>query len=185
MNKPDKAQLRQRLLSKRKSLPQAVWREKSDRLCHVLQSLSLFQEAQTILAYWSFRQEPDLSPLFTVRRWGFPRCVGKSLKWHRWTSQDLLQVSRYGIQEPYPDSPLLSSTEVDLILVPAIACNYQGYRLGYGGGFYDRMLSSPEWLSIVTVGIVFDFAYLPELPVDPWDTKLHGVCTDAGYQATT
>ena len=185
MNKPDKAQLRQILLSKRKALPQADWREKSDRLCHVLQSLSLFQEAQTILAYWSFRQEPDLSPLFTVRRWGFPRCVGQSLKWHRWTSQDSLQVGRYGIQEPHPDSPILSPTEVDLILVPAIACNYQGYRLGYGGGFYDRMLSSPEWLSIKTVGIVFDFAYLPELPVEPWDTKLHGVCTDAGYQATT
>lgn len=182
MNKLDKAQLRRRLLQKRQSLPQADWKEKSDRLCGVLQSLSIFQEAQTILAYWSFRQEPDLSPLWTTRRWGLPRCVGQSLQWHQWSTQAPLQTGRYGIREPHPDSPTVSPTEVDLILVPAIACDYGGYRLGYGGGFYDRMLSSPEWLSIKTIGIVFDFAYLAELPLDPWDRKLHGVCTDTGYQ---
>ncbi|MGK7876961.1 MAG: 5-formyltetrahydrofolate cyclo-ligase [Xenococcaceae cyanobacterium] len=175
----NKAELRRVLLKQRRSLSEKIWQDKSDRLCRRLQSLPLFIEAQTILAYFSFRQEPDLSLLFTThRRWGFPRCVGKSLIWHSWTSGDRLQAGAYGINEPHPDSPILKPTEVDLILVPAVACDYQGYRLGYGGGFYDRMLSSPEWASTPTIGIVFDFAYLPQLPVDPWDKKLDDVCTN-------
>ncbi len=175
----NKTQLRRVLLKKRRSLPESIWRYKSDLLCDRLQSLPLFRSAQTILAYFSFRQEPDLSPLFSSdRRWGFPRCVGKSLVWHSWMPGDRLQVGAYGINEPHPESPLLKPSEVDLILVPAVACDYQGYRLGYGGGFYDRMLSSPEWANTPTIGIVFDFAYLPVLPVEPWDKRLHHVCAN-------
>lgn len=174
-----KVQLRQILIKKRRSLPKSLWREKSDRLCEHLQSLTLFKQAQTVLAYFSFAQEPDLSPLFTnERQWGFSRCVDKSLIWHSWTPGDNLQIGVYGIQEPQENAPILKSSDVDLILVPAVACDYQGYRLGYGGGFYDRMLSSPEWASIPTIGIVFDFAYLPQLPIDSWDKKLDSICTE-------
>jgi 5-formyltetrahydrofolate cyclo-ligase len=65
---------------------------------------------------------------------GFPRCVGDTLVWHIWTpsSAHLLQTGAYGIPEPCPTAPTLASSEVDLILVPAVACDYQGYRLGYG-----------------------------------------------------
>ncbi|NES84915.1 MAG: 5-formyltetrahydrofolate cyclo-ligase [Moorea sp. SIO2B7] len=175
----EKRELRRILLKKRRSLPEQVWREKSDHLCQQLQSLPLFMEAKTILAYFSFRQEPDLSYLFTNnRRWGFPRCVGKSLSWHFWTPGDSLEIGAYGINEPLPDLPIVNPTEIDLILVPAVACDYQGYRLGYGAGFYDRMLSLPEWTSKPTIGIIFDFAYLPQLPVDSWDRKLDYVCTE-------
>ena len=175
----DKTELRRLLLQKRRSLAESLWQEKSDRLCHSLQSLPLFREARTILAYFSFRQEPDLSPLFdTNRRWGFPRCTGKSLIWHSWMPGDKFQTGTYGIREPHPDLPVLNPEEVDLILVPAVACDYQGYRLGYGGGFYDRLLSSPQWRGKAAIGIVFDFAYLPQLPVDPWDKKLQGVCSE-------
>lgn len=165
-------------------MPEAEWREKSDRLCYHLQSSPLFSQAQTILAYFSVRQEPDLSPLFqnSQQRWGFPRCVDKSLFWHSWKPEEPLQTGAYGIFEPYADSPLLSPTEVDLILVPAVACDAQGYRLGYGGGFYDRMLSLPQWETKATIGIIFEFAYLPQLPIDNWDKKLHGVCTESGLK---
>jgi 5-formyltetrahydrofolate cyclo-ligase len=86
--------------------------------------------------------------------------------------------------EPLPNSPTLQPVEVDLILVPAVACDYQGYRLGYGGGYYDRLLSSPEWASKPTIGVLFDFAYLPQLPTDTWDIQLHGVCTETGLRIT-
>lgn len=69
---------------------------------------------------------------------------------------------------------------VDLLLVPAVACDRRGYRLGYGGGFYDRLLSSPEWADKTAIAIVFDFAQLPSLPNDPWDQRLVGVCTESG-----
>jgi 5-formyltetrahydrofolate cyclo-ligase len=174
-----KAQLRQEFLKKRRLLPQNLWRDKSDRLCEQLQTLSLFRDAKTVLAYFSFRQEPDLSRLFrSDRHWGFSRCVDTSLIWHDWREGDTLQKGIYGIPEPLPNAPLITPSQVDLILVPAVACDYQGYRLGYGGGFYDRLLADVQWSQIPTVGIVFNFAVVPQLPIEPWDKRLRAVCTE-------
>ncbi|ELR96634.1 5-formyltetrahydrofolate cyclo-ligase [Gloeocapsa sp. PCC 73106] len=174
-----KQHLRQQLLQQRRSLSQEVWRQQSDLLCERLQSWSGFQTAQSILAYFSIQQEPDLSPLFAQKHWGFPRCVDKSLSWYWWQQGDLLTPGAYGILEPEPTAPKVTPEQVDLILVPAVACDFAGYRLGYGGGFYDRLLAQPQWSSLKAIGIVFDFAYLPQLPVDSWDQKLDGVCTDS------
>ncbi len=175
-----KKTLRQSLLKTRQSLSPGQWQKQSQSLCHQLKTLPLFEAAETILAYFSFRQEPDLSPLFLnlEKRWGFPRCVEKSLIWHYWQPTDPLCQGKFGLLEPDPNSPQINPTTVDLILVPAIACDSQGYRLGYGGGFYDRLLSQPEWSSIPTVGIIFDFAYLPQLPREKWDQPLHNICTE-------
>ena len=176
-----KTELRKSLLQTRKSLSPEAWREKSDRICNHLQNLPLFTEAKTVLAYFSFRQEPDLSPLFTSpKTWGFPRCVGKELSWHIWQPGDLLHSGSYGILEPLPDAPKIDHSEVDLILVPAVGCDVCGYRLGYGGGYYDRMLSKAEWESTIALGIIFEFAVLPQLPVDTWDQTLYGICTESG-----
>ncbi|MGB3694540.1 MAG: 5-formyltetrahydrofolate cyclo-ligase [Spirulinaceae cyanobacterium] len=175
----EKAVLRRELIAKRRSLPKDVWQKKSDSLCVHLQAWPQFKQARTILAYFSFRQEPDLSSLFNNKqRWGFPRCVAKSLSWHLWKPQQRLIQGIYGIQEPEPYSPVLKPAEVDLILVPGVACDRRGYRLGYGGGFYDRMFSQVEWQLKPTVGIVFDFAYVSCLPIEPWDGKLDAVCTE-------
>jgi 5-formyltetrahydrofolate cyclo-ligase len=185
-HQPSKAQLRRTLLKQRQSMSVEAWRLKSDRICSHLQSSSLFTQPQTVLAYFSFRQEPDLSPLFTDSKcyWGFSRVQGKFLCWHSWKPGDLLQTGGYGIPEPQADAPTLTSAEVDLILVPAVACDGRGYRLGYGGGFYDRLLSSAEWASKLTIGIVFEFAFVSQLPVDSWDRPLDAVCTETGIKIT-
>ncbi|WP_066375092.1 MULTISPECIES: 5-formyltetrahydrofolate cyclo-ligase [unclassified Anabaena] len=175
-----KVKLRRNLLKTRQSMSMREWREKSDRICHLLQNSLLFQQAKTILAYLSFRQEPDLSNLFldTQYRWGFPRCVETSLNWHIWQPGESLQINSYGIKEPAPSAPTINPEEVDLILIPSVACDQRGYRLGYGGGYYDRLLSSTEWANKPTIGIVFDFAYLPQLPIQPWDQPLAAVVTE-------
>jgi 5-formyltetrahydrofolate cyclo-ligase len=184
-SKIEKAELRRSLLQIRRHLPPATWRTQSDRLCHHLQASPPFSQAQTLLAYLSFRQEPDLSPLFVVKwgrkQWGVPRCEGKSLIWHRW-SPDTLQPGAYGILEPIAQAPLIDPAAVDLILVPSVAIDSQGYRLGYGGGFYDRALSHPDWATKPTIGIVFDFAVLPKLPIELWDRPLQGICTESGFR---
>jgi len=176
-----KADLRRRLLKARQAIPPHVWRQKSDRICAHLQTWPGFQTARCVLAYWSFRNEPDLSPLMDTRRfWGLPRCVGKEMVWHQWQGSRSLQVGRFGITEPLPTSPLLSPARVDLILVPAVACDVRGHRLGYGGGFYDRMLSHPQWRQVPTIAIVFEYARLPSIPKDPWDSTMSGICTETG-----
>jgi len=93
-------------------------------------------------------------------------------------------MGAYGIWEPDANAPILEPAEVDLILVPSVACDRHGYRLGYGGGYYDRLLSSSEWASQLTIGIVFEFAFLPQLPSDIWDQPLSGVCTEMGLILT-
>jgi 5-formyltetrahydrofolate cyclo-ligase len=176
-----KTQLRRSLLKSRQSLSPQAWQEKSHHLCIQLQNSSIFHQSQTVLAYFSFRQEADLSSLFQSdfnKKWGFPRCVEQSLIWHSWQPSQPLQMGAYGILEPDTHLPLIDPKTVDLILVPAVACDRQGYRLGYGGGFYDRLLSLPEWSSIPTVGIVFELAYLPQLPRETWDQPLQFVCTE-------
>ncbi|WP_289501291.1 5-formyltetrahydrofolate cyclo-ligase [Gloeocapsopsis sp. IPPAS B-1203] len=179
----NKIELRRLLLHNRQSMSIKEWQEKSRLICSHLQASSLFTQAKTILTYFSFRQEPDLSALFTAKKnWGFPRCINQSLNWHLWHPGNDTRIGDYGILEPLPCAPLIKANEVDLILVPAVACDIRGYRLGYGGGFYDRLLSSAEWKSKLTIGIVFDFAYLPQLPVETWDIPLHIVCTETGLK---
>ncbi|WP_414528904.1 5-formyltetrahydrofolate cyclo-ligase [Nodularia chucula] len=175
-----KAELRRSLIRERRAISVGEWRQRSDRICRKLQCHPLFSQATTILAYFSFRQEPDLSPLFTDTQynWGFPRCVGQSLNWHFWTPEESLHENAYGILEPHAHSPIIEPAAVDLILVPCVACDYQKYRLGYGGGYYDRLLSSAPWANKPTIGIVFDFAYLSQLPIDSWDKPLKLVVSE-------
>ncbi|NES99560.1 MAG: 5-formyltetrahydrofolate cyclo-ligase [Sphaerospermopsis sp. SIO1G2] len=178
----NKNKLRRSLLKTRQAMTVQEWREKSDRIVSQLQNSVIYNQATTVLAYFSFRQEPDISPLFSnaQRHWGFPRCVGKSLYWHFWNLDDELVSGKYGITEPHPDAPMINPREVDLIIVPCVGCDRQKYRLGYGGGYYDRLLSSPEWSNIPTIGVVFDFAYLPQLLVETWDQPLDLVVTEVG-----
>ncbi len=184
LNQQAKSDLRRRLISARQSIPPQLWRQKSDRICAHLRSWSYFQKCRVVLAYTSFRQEPDLSPLTAHHpHWGLPRCVDKKqLQWHYWSAQSKwpLRQGAYGIIEPHPRSPQVDLSLVDLILVPAVACDVRGHRLGYGGGFYDRLLSKPEWQHIPTVGVVFEYARLPSLPQDVWDKPLAGVCSESG-----
>ncbi|MGB3532687.1 MAG: 5-formyltetrahydrofolate cyclo-ligase [Microcoleaceae cyanobacterium] len=176
-----KTQLRRSLLKTRQSLSLQEWQEKSNQICINLQNSTILNQSQTILAYFSFRQEPDLSLLFkqeNYKTWGFPRCVEQSLIWHNWKPTYPLKQGKFGILEPDSNNPQIYPETVDLILVPAVACDRQGYRLGYGGGFYDRLLSLPQWSSIPTIGIVFESAYLPQLPIENWDLPLQYVCTE-------
>nr|WP_219884773.1 5-formyltetrahydrofolate cyclo-ligase [Merismopedia glauca] len=181
-----KIELRRSLLETRLSLSRDVWRTKSNIICHHLQDSTLFTQAKTVLAYFSFRQEPDLSPLFCLpKRWGFPRCLGDTLSWHDWTLGDELEANGYGILEPKIDAPRIEPAKVDLMLVPGVGCDRSGYRLGYGGGYYDRLFSLPEWQNIPRIGIVFDLAYLSTLPRDVWDFPLTGLCTEVGILRST
>lgn len=177
-----KSDLRTLYLEKRRSLSLEEWKTKSEQLCHHLKASPLLQSAKTVLSYCSFRREPDLHELLTIPKvWGLPRCVEKNLLWHVW-QPGTLRSGKFGIQEPDADSPLIDPAQVDLVLVPCVMCDRRGYRLGYGGGFYDRMLSKPEWQGKMTIGILFDFAVVDKFAIDPWDQPLNAICTESGWR---
>ena len=176
-----KKQLRKILLSQRRQIPYAIWQQKSIELCYCLTNWQIFQQAQNILAFTSFRQEPNLSALwqkFPSKNWGFSRCVEKQLVWHQVAIADFnnnIRSGAFGILEPRHDLPLMDLEKIDLILIPAVACDRQGYRLGYGGGFYDRWLPNSTG---VKAGIIFDEFYLDTLPSDIWDVPLNAIVTE-------
>ncbi len=183
LNQEAKADLRRRLIRARQSIPPQLWQQKCDRICAHLLAWHYFRQCRVILAYTSFRQEPDLSPLTQHHaHWGLPRCVSKQMQWHYWSPQSKwpLRKGAYGITEPHPKSPLVDLAMVDLMLVPAVACDVRGYRLGYGGGYYDRLFSQPQWQQVPAIGIVFEYARLPSLPKDVWDRPMTGICSESG-----
>jgi 5-formyltetrahydrofolate cyclo-ligase len=178
-----KQQLRQTLIDARQSLPDRRWRQNSQQICSRLAEWEPIQSAQVILSFISFRQEPDLSYLWQnlpIEVWGMPRCTGQDLEWYQVNPTYLsleTEVGNYGIAEPLTHLPKVDLTKVDVALVPSVACDRRGYRLGYGGGFYDRFLANR---AIYTVGITFADCYFERLPSDPWDIPLKAVCTEAG-----
>ncbi len=176
--------LRRQFLQQRQALSPDVWRSQSDRICHQLLNCAQFIGASRILAYQSHRQEPNLDYLFTNahKQWGLPRSIGKDLLWHRWQPSEPLVIGKYDILEPDPKSALLAPDCVDLMLVPAVAVDTRGYRLGYGGGYYDRLRADPLWRKVPTIGIVFDFAYMETIPTEAWDLPLDAVCTEFGIK---
>ena len=180
--KQQKIRLRTKLIQQRQALSPLEWQTKSDQICRNLESNLLFQQANNILAYFSYRQEPDLSTLFKKpllqKRWGFPRCLDKSLTWHWWQPPQILVPNKYSILEPLSTEHSIEPEQVDLLLVPTVACDRLGYRLGYGGGYYDRLLSNFAWQKIPTIGITFEFAFLDKLPVETWDMTLNSICTE-------
>jgi 5-formyltetrahydrofolate cyclo-ligase len=176
-----KSELRQELSRKRRAISQQIWQEKSEAICQNLELFPLFIQAKTICSYFSFRNEPDLIKLThhnVNKKWAFPRCEKKELIWHLWTPKDEQKKGSYGAKEPDFNLPTINPQEIDLILVPALACDYFGYRLGYGGGYYDRMFAQQKWQNIPAVGIIFESFHLSQLPVDSWDRKLDYICTE-------
>ena len=80
----------------------------------------------------------------------------------------------YGIPEPKTVTSI-NPERLDVVIAPMVASDRQGYRLGYGGGYYDRFLAEAE---IETIGICFDFQLVDELPRGEYDKKMNKIITD-------
>jgi 5-formyltetrahydrofolate cyclo-ligase len=185
----DKVLIRQQVLAQRQNFSKSIEAQWNQKICqhlgdfldrHVVDN---HDSEPVILAYWPYRREPDLSSLLQIDRysWALPRCLpDRQLGWHVWQWGDPLVTNSYGLAEPASISPVTSIDRVAVLLIPAVAIDERGYRLGYGGGYFDRLLSHHHWQQIMTIGVVFDFAYVPRLPVDDWDRPLAAVCTESG-----
>jgi 5-formyltetrahydrofolate cyclo-ligase len=152
---------------------------------------SRLREARRIGAFWPFDGEPDLTPL--LRQWasaGIEIALpvlcehGDRLRWRAWEPGQPMTLNRYGIPEPR------TAAEIELqalqaLLIPVVAWDREGGRLGMGAGFYDRSLeplaSRGQAHRPLLVGVAYDRQRASTLPQDPWDVSLDVVVTETGW----
>jgi 5-formyltetrahydrofolate cyclo-ligase len=180
MSGSKKKQLRRQLLARRESLSAAEWQTHSLAICQNLLPFIRQRSPRAIFTYCHHRSEVDLSPLTEMyaTQWGVPRCVGKELQWHHLSPDYPLIPGKFGILEPVAASPPMTPSHGDILLIPAVGMDGDGYRLGYGGGYYDRLLCQPQWQDVTTIGVCFFFALVPTLPRQSWDIPLQFCCTE-------
>lgn len=157
----------------------------SAQICHQISKSPIFCNAHQIFIYMPLRSEIDLRSLgaqYPDKTWGIPRCLPEvQLAWHQWCPTDLSALCRgvFGLREPTADSPRLDPAQVELILVPGLAFDVWGGRLGYGKGYYDRFLSG--YPQVQALGICAHDCFLStRLPCDPWDVPMGAVVTERG-----
>lgn len=149
----EKQELRKMFLARRAALDSGERRAADAEICANLLKLELFREAPSIALYVSDGTEPDLSALVRLapdKRFLLPRYVAADGAYElvevtNWDTQ--LRRGRYGLLEPLESLPAAEEERIRhdvLFLVPAVACDRRGGRLGRGGGFYDRLLALPE-----------------------------------------
>jgi 5-formyltetrahydrofolate cyclo-ligase len=98
-----------------------------------------------------------------------PRIRGKNLVWGEIKNMRNLIIGDFAVREPPLQAPDVDLKKVDLIVVPLVVCDLRGNRLGYGSGFYDRVLSEFEGAS---VGLAFDCQVVDKVPTEEWDQKM-------------
>lgn len=173
----EKHTLRQRCRELLKSSPElqpGTW------LGH-LRDLEHWGKARTILAYAPLPGEPDLLSLLDSepnKGFVFPKIEGEFLGLYRWLPETRWAAGPFGLSEPDPDHwPPARVQEIDLALIPGLAFDQLGKRLGRGRGFYDRLLASPDFRAL-RVGITKEALLLPEVPAEPHDVPVDLVVTE-------
>ena len=153
----DKDALRARMRAARKAIPADERAQIDAAICERACALAEFQQAQVVLTYLSMGAEIDTRGIIE-RAWragkavALPRCMGpRQMRWFRVTSLDNLQKSPFGVDEPPIDEKteqLLATGKRMVAIVPGFTFDKNGYRLGYGGGFYDTFLTGFDGPSI-------------------------------------
>lgn len=188
----DKRQIRTEILEKRNRMTTDE-REKAESI--ILKSLTImpeFETAKTVASFVSFRNEIEMqtinqSILASRKKLVLP-LIDMTLKtMHFYFVDDLntLVKNSYGILEPNPSTHVqISNEDIELILTPGVAFDLQGYRLGYGGGFYDRFFTSLK-KAIPSIGIAFECQVVSQLPIDDYDQKILKLLTETGLRIFT
>ncbi len=177
----EKSELRQRIMQRRSVIPAAKRKAWDDKIVSALWQLDAYKQANTIMIYLSFSNEINTWPLLTrAFAEGKQVAVPKLLKMPKEmtavqiTSKADLKPSLWGIYEPILDTPL-SPRSIDLVVVPGLAFDRLGYRLGYGGGYYDRYLPQITGLK---VALCYE-EFVMDVPIMPWDQRVDRVLTES------
>ena len=145
----------------------------SEAILSILVSLDEYRNAKTLLAYFPLSDEPDITPLLNDGRILLPYIDGSDM---RFSASKAFHRSRYGFMEP---EGIEAAYDRALMLVPLLGYNGRLYRLGRGGGFYDRYIRDNRE-RITTVGLAFSASFTQEFIEEEHDAALDALITPEG-----
>jgi 5-formyltetrahydrofolate cyclo-ligase len=182
-----KAELRKRMRGLRGTLPAQACADRSARIVERLAVLDPVASARAVALFWPIeeRHEVDLRPLHALLR---ARAVRVAFPAVDPDTRDMtfrfvedageMRDEGFGFKQPSPAAPAASPGELDAIVVPALAVDPTGQRIGYGAGYYDRTL--PRFAPpAVAIAVAYDFQLVAEAPVTAGDVAVDWVVTDA------
>jgi 5-formyltetrahydrofolate cyclo-ligase len=174
--------LRSRMRAVRGALPDSACDARSKKIDARLWEQNELERASTVLAFASIGNEVRTRAFMEAawaegKRVGLPRVVGDELLLHLVHPGTALAEGSYSVPEPASDAPRLEPYDVDFALIPALAVDSRGYRIGYGGGYYDRLI--PRLKRACTCAVAYDFQLISEVPELPFDVAVNLVVTDA------
>ena len=184
-----KQELRRSLKKERLSIPPQVRRLAEAKMCRTFLSLATYRYADVLLLYAPLPGEPDVFPIARQawtdgKRVAFPRCLPEKgqMTFHYITREEDLVSGAFGIREPKSSLPLFEQTGIQhsVCIVPALAFDGRGNRLGYGGGYYDRYLAS---FSGAIVGLCMRRFLVDSLPCGRYDLPVDVIVTEGGVRS--
>ena len=167
----DKKELRSRIRAQKRAMSEAEIAQKSERLGQLFAASSLYRQAKTIYGYLPYNQEVRTVPMLERalrdgKRVAVPKVVGEEMIFIYLDDLNAVEKGYAGIPEPIANGPVADDPHA-LVLMPGLAFDPLGHRIGYGGGFYDRFLAAqPEH---PTLALCYDFQLLPHLETDSFD----------------
>ncbi len=180
-----KAELRRRMRREREVMAGEA-ADAANRLALTL-SAAIAPSAGTVVSgYWPMRDEIDPRPCLTALwtagcRIALPTVPddGQALIFREWEPDEELVPGPFGTSEPAAEAEVVYPS---LLLVPLLAFDRRGRRLGYGGGYYDRTLAAlREWQTVQAIGVAYAGQEIDAVPAGPHDALLNGVVTEAGF----
>ena len=181
-----KKEFRKKVINNRKNITQNLLSKNSSIITEKLLSLECIRNAHTIMLYLDFNDEVQTNKLIKKLLYLNKIVVSpvtitdkKELIPYKITNlEEGLVIGAYGIREPKKDiSNKINPKDIDIVIVPAVAFDRQCYRLGYGGGFYDRFIKTLR-KDCITIGIAFDLQIFDSIPKAPHDAQLDYIITE-------
>lgn len=178
-----KDELRAGMKRRRASIDAASREHAALGLAQTLALSDAWCASHTIANFMSFGSEINTEAIDRLAREQgkivvYPRVANEcELMFHRWSPGEILERSAFGTLEPCAQAPSVYPSAIDMTLVPLLACDVRGFRLGYGGGFYDRFLASSATRG---VGVGFHWQLISQVPNEAHDQRLHAFASEQG-----
>lgn len=173
----DKTELRREIRARKRTMTEAEIEERSARLAQLFFASGAYQNAKTIYGYLPYNQEVRTVPMLERalkdgKKVAVPKVYGEEMKFLYLDDLNAVAKGYAGIPEPIADEPV-AHDETALVLMPGLAFDPQGHRIGYGGGFYDKFLAAEP--NHPTLALCYEFQMLPKLDVEDHDIPVDTV----------